>query len=85
MNSRFVPDSHNDAVREQFRIQAATFTDTGFAAAGRDWIVAQLGPAAGEQVIDVAAGAAHLGRALAPHVAHALRHPRAPGMSCASE
>lgn len=65
-----MPDSHNDAVREQFRIQAATFTDTGFAAAGLDWIVAQLAPAAGEQVLDVAAGAGHLGRALAPHVAH---------------
>jgi len=65
-----VPDSHDDAVREQFRVQAATFTDEGFAARGLDWIVAQLAPAAGQQVLDVAAGAGHLGRALAPHVAH---------------
>jgi SAM-dependent methyltransferase len=62
--------SHNDAVREQFRLQAATFTDVGFAAAGLDWIVAELAPSAQDQVLDVAAGAAHLGRALAAHVAH---------------
>jgi SAM-dependent methyltransferase len=65
-----VPGSHDDAVREQFRIQAATFTGEGFAARGLDWIVALLDPAPDEQVLDVAAGAGHLGRALAPHVAH---------------
>jgi SAM-dependent methyltransferase len=57
-------------VREQSRLQAATFTDEGFATRGLDWIVAGLRPAAAEQVLDVAAGAGHLGRALAPHVAH---------------
>jgi SAM-dependent methyltransferase len=57
-------------VREQFRAQAATFTDEGFAARGLEWIVRRLAPASGELVLDVAAGAAHLGRALAPHVAH---------------
>jgi SAM-dependent methyltransferase len=62
--------SHDDAVRAQFRLQAETFTDHGFAVSGLDWIVGQLAPAAAEQVLDVAAGAAHLGRALAPHVAH---------------
>jgi len=61
---------HNEKVREQFRIQAGTFTDSGFAARGLDWIVVELGPAADDQVLDVAAGAAHLGRALAPRVAH---------------
>jgi SAM-dependent methyltransferase len=63
-------DDHDDAVREQFRVQAATFTDHGFAVSALDWIVEQLAPSAAEQVLDVAAGAAHLGRALAPHVAH---------------
>lgn len=63
-------ESHEDRIREQFRIQAATFTDEGFAARGLDWIVGLLNPSPGEQVLDVAAGAAHLGRALAPHVAH---------------
>ena len=57
-------------MREQFRAQAVTFTDEGFAARGLEWIVAQLAPASGELVLDVAAGAAHLGRALAPRVAH---------------
>ncbi|MET0865794.1 MAG: methyltransferase domain-containing protein [Nakamurella sp.] len=61
---------HNDVVREQFRLQASTFTDSGFAARGLDWIVAELEPATGDQVLDVAAGAAHLGRAFAPRVAH---------------
>ena len=62
--------AHDDLVRAQFRAQAVTFTDEGFAARGLGWIVAQLAPASGELVLDVAAGAAHLGRALAPHVAH---------------
>lgn len=61
---------HDDAVREQFRIQAATFTDTGFAVRGLDWILPELAPASRDQVLDVCAGAVHLGRALAPHVAH---------------
>lgn len=61
-------EQHNDAVRAQFRLQAPTFTDSGFAAAGLDWIVAELAPSAGDLVLDVAAGAAHVGRALAPHV-----------------
>lgn len=62
--------AHNDRVREQFRLQAATFTDTGFATSGLEWIVDQLAPRAGEQALDVACGAGHLGRALAPHVGH---------------
>jgi 2-polyprenyl-3-methyl-5-hydroxy-6-metoxy-1,4-benzoquinol methylase len=61
--------AHDDAIREQFRLQAATWTDDRrFATAGLDWIVAQLGPEPGDQVLDVAAGAGHVGRALAPHV-----------------
>jgi len=60
--------AHNARVREQFRIQAPTFTDTGFATSGLDWVVAQLAPVPGEQVLDVACGAGHLGRALAAHV-----------------
>lgn len=61
---------HNEAVRAQFRIQATTFSDSGFAVAGLDWIVAGLEPSPTDLVLDVGAGAAHLGRALAPHVAH---------------
>jgi ubiquinone/menaquinone biosynthesis C-methylase UbiE len=65
-----VTSTHNERVLEQFRIQAATFTDTGFAAAGLDWILEQLAPQPGEQALDVAAGAGHLGRALAPRLGH---------------
>jgi len=61
---------HNDLVREQFRLQAETFTDSGFAARGLGWIVDELAPSNSDQVLDVAAGAAHLGRALAPRVSH---------------
>jgi ubiquinone/menaquinone biosynthesis C-methylase UbiE len=61
---------HNARVREQFRVQAASFTDTGFATSGLDWIVGLLAPRSGEQVLDVACGAGHLGRAIAPHVGH---------------
>jgi len=64
-----VSSSHNDKVLEQFRLQASTFTDTGFATSGLAWIVEQLAPRPGEQALDVAAGAGHLGRALAPHLA----------------
>jgi hypothetical protein len=42
-----VPGPHDDAVREQFRIQAQTFDDRGFATANLDWITGQLAPAAG--------------------------------------
>ena len=65
-----MPGSPHDAVRGQFRLQAGTFDDRGFATANLDWIVALLAPTAAEQVLDVAAGAAHLGRALAPHAGH---------------
>jgi len=55
--------AHDCAIREQFRLQAATWTDDRrFAAAGLGWIVSQLAPAAGDQVLDVAAGAGHAGR-----------------------
>lgn len=65
-----MPGDHNIRVREQFRLQATTFTDTGFATSGLEWIVEQLTPQAGEQALDVACGAGHLGRALAPRLAH---------------
>jgi ubiquinone/menaquinone biosynthesis C-methylase UbiE len=62
--------SHDDRVRAQFRRQAETFTDTGFAARGLTWIVETIAPNGTEVVLDVACGAAHLGRALAPRVSY---------------
>ena len=70
--------AHDAAIREQFRLQAATWTDDRrFATAGLDWIVAQLAPQPDDQVLDVAAGAGHIG----PRPARPLRgrhrpHPR---------
>jgi SAM-dependent methyltransferase len=62
---------HDDAILAQFRLQAGTWTDDrAFATAGLDWIVERLGPRPDDVVLDVAAGAAHVGRALAPHVRH---------------
>ena len=63
-------DPHPDVVRREFTRQAATFTTTGWAAAGLDWITEQAAPEPHHQVLEVAAGAAHLGRALARYAAH---------------
>lgn len=69
-NSEPVPQlgdpGHEQAVRDQFRVQAATFDSTGFAARGLEWILEAIAPQGHEAVLDVACGAAHLGRALAP-------------------
>lgn len=62
--------AHAERIRTEFAAQAATFTDTGWAVRGIDWIVEHVAPVSHEIVLDVAAGAAHVGRALAPHVAH---------------
>ncbi|WP_034089943.1 class I SAM-dependent methyltransferase [Streptacidiphilus albus] len=72
--------THNDLIRAQFGVRAATFTDAGFAARGSDWILERLAPAADEQVLDVAAGAAHLGRALASRVNHVSALDPTPAM-----
>jgi ubiquinone/menaquinone biosynthesis C-methylase UbiE len=61
---------HDETVRREFERQAPTFTAGGWASSGVDWIVALVEPEAGEQVLDVAAGAGHLGRALAFRTAH---------------
>lgn len=71
---------HNEKVREQFTLQASSFAAEGFATRGLDWLVERFAPRAGDQVLDVAAGAAHLGRALAPHVRHVHAADLTPGM-----
>ncbi|MDG4669374.1 class I SAM-dependent methyltransferase [Mycobacterium sp. 236(2023)] len=63
---------HNDRIRDQFRRQATTFDATGFAIDGLDWITGHIAPQTHDVALDVAAGAGHLGRALAPHVAHVV-------------
>jgi SAM-dependent methyltransferase len=59
-------ETHDDAIREQFALQAPSWDGRRFATDGLDWVVAELAPRPGDTVLDVAAGAAHLGRALAP-------------------
>lgn len=61
---------HDETVRREFERQAPTFTAGGWASSGVDWIVGLVEPDASEQVLDVAAGAGHLGRALASRTAH---------------
>ena len=61
---------HDETVRREFERQAPTFTAGGWASSGVDWIVELVEPDASEQVLDVAAGAGHLGRALAFRTAH---------------
>jgi 2-polyprenyl-3-methyl-5-hydroxy-6-metoxy-1,4-benzoquinol methylase len=61
---------HNETVRREFARQAPTFTPGGWASSGVDWIVGLVGPDESEQVLDVAAGAGHLARALAPRTPH---------------
>jgi hypothetical protein len=74
--------AHDDAIREQFRLQAVTWTDDRrFATAGLGWIVSQLAPAAGDQVLDVAAGAGHAGRGHRHPVTSPDWFPRPPGTS----
>ncbi len=75
-----MPGSHDDAIREQFAVQAPTFTDQGFAVQGLDWIAGLLAPAPGALILDVAAGAAHLGRALAPRAARVVALDLTPEM-----
>jgi SAM-dependent methyltransferase len=65
-----VVDAHNDLVRREFTRQSPTFTATGWAAAGIGWITDLIAPEPHHQILEVAAGAAHLGRALARQAAH---------------
>jgi SAM-dependent methyltransferase len=67
---RRMTDAHDARVRQQFGLQAATFDDHGFAVRGLGWIVEELPLERTDLVLDVAAGAMHVARAVAPYVAH---------------
>jgi len=73
-------DRHHEVVRREFTRQSPTFTATGWAAAELDWITDQAGPEPNHQVLEVAAGAAHLGRTLARHTAHVTAIDLAPAV-----
>ena len=66
-----VTPDHHAVVRRAFAHQAAHFAEAGLTLSNADhlqWMVTHLDPQAGADVLDVAAGTVHLGRALAPHV-----------------
>lgn len=66
-------DSQNRIVRREFTKQAKSFGKTGLTLSSADilaWIVDGLAPRSGWDVLDVATGTGHLGRALARHVRH---------------
>ncbi len=64
-------ESHREAVRREFGKQAPHFGEKGLALTSREhlqWIVDHLDLQRHYEVLDVAAGTGHLGRAIAPHV-----------------
>lgn len=63
--------SHDETVKREFAKQAESFGRAGLTLSSADilaWIVEGLAPQAQWDVLDVATGTGHLGRALAPHV-----------------
>ena len=66
-----VKESQHEAVRREFSRQAPRFGEEGLALTSREhlqWIVDYLNLQSHYEVLDVAAGTGHLGRAIAPHV-----------------
>ncbi|MGH3385088.1 MAG: class I SAM-dependent methyltransferase [Nocardioidaceae bacterium] len=62
------PSEHDERIAESFGKQAATFEDERLNMAftsGLPWLVEHIAPVAGEQILEVAAGTALVGRALA--------------------
>ncbi len=56
--------AHNEAIRQEFEKQAASFSDPRFIYK-LDWMIEELAPQPDDIVLDVAAGTGHIGRALA--------------------
>lgn len=64
-------ESHHEVVRREFGKQASRFGEKGLALTSREylqWVVDNLDLRPHYEVLDVAAGTGHLGRAIAPHV-----------------
>jgi ubiquinone/menaquinone biosynthesis C-methylase UbiE len=75
--------SHNDLVQEAFTRQAQRFSGGSLALAAPahlGWMVDLIDPPAASIVLDVGAGTAHLGRALAPRVDHVVAIDRTAAM-----
>ncbi len=89
MSSHTTPEKpgseHNNAIRQEFERQAASFTNALYTHR-RDWMIDELAPQPDDVVLDVAAGTGHIGRALATRARYVvaidltpemLRHGRA--------
>ena len=64
-------ENHHEVVRREFSKQAPRFGEEGLTLTSREhlqWIVDHLDLQSHYEVLDVAAGTGHLGRAIAPHV-----------------
>lgn len=59
------PDStHNEAIRQEFEKQAASFSDARYTYQ-LDWMIKELDPQPEDSVLDIAAGTGHIARPLA--------------------
>lgn len=59
------PDStHNEAIRQEFEKQAASFSDARYTYQ-LDWMIKELDPQPDDAVLDIAAGTGHIARPLA--------------------
>ena len=74
---------HNETIRKEFSRQATSFGDKGLTLSSQEyleWMVSILPLQAAFRVLDVAAGTAHLSRAIAPHVREVVAIDMTPEM-----
>ena len=74
---------HNETIRKEFSRQATSFGDKGLTLSSQEyleWMVSILPLQTAFRVLDVAAGTAHLSRAIAPHVREVVAIDMTPEM-----
>jgi ubiquinone/menaquinone biosynthesis C-methylase UbiE len=71
--------THNEAIRQEFEKQAASFTNPTFTYR-LDWMIEELAPQPGDAVLDVASGTGHIGRALAAKARYVVAMDLTPEM-----
>jgi ubiquinone/menaquinone biosynthesis C-methylase UbiE len=74
---------HNETIRQEFAKQASAFGKQGLTLSSQEylaWMVGRLPLKADFQVLDVAAGTAHLSCAIAPHVQQVIAFDMTPEM-----
>ncbi|HEY7413981.1 MAG TPA: methyltransferase domain-containing protein [Ktedonobacteraceae bacterium] len=74
------PDStHNEAIRQEFQKQAASFSDARYTYQ-LDWMIKELDPQPDDAVLDVAAGTGHIARPLAAQARYVVALDLTPEM-----